>query len=146
MQVPFAGFAIDPGERIVAKLRYEVIALRLVAVPPAAFDAPGSREERDLRLLQPPRLGEPGRPGPGLPEFPRVPVPGLDAPPGVLGTMVRRGGEAINPAAPQPHRQPLDDLRPILGLGRHIAEEAAASRSERGEVRGLDADGLDRLL
>src|SRR6266571_3174827 len=100
MQVPFARFAIDPGKRFLQP-GDEVIAPRLVAVPPAALDALGPGEQRELRLGDAARrLEQPQRPRAGLPELARVPFARLDAPPGVLGPVVGLHREAADRALP----------------------------------------------
>src|SRR5690242_20249540 len=126
MQVPLALFAIDPGERGFEP-GDEIVAPGLVAVPPAAFDAlgPGGELER-IRREAARRLEQPGRPRTGLAEFARVPVAGLDASPGVLGTMIGHRRHAVDRVAPQAALQPLEQLRPALVLRGWIAEKAAA--------------------
>src|SRR5262245_40951321 len=118
MQVPFPGFTIDPAERAALELGDEVVALRLVAVPPAAFDALRAGEHADLPGAEPARgLEQPQRPCAGRADLARVPFARLDAPPGVLGPMVGLGGEAVHRLRPEPLPQALDQARPVLLVG-----------------------------
>src|SRR3954470_16470525 len=97
MQVPFASFTKDPAERAALELGDEIVALRLVAVPPAALDALRAGEQRELHRAQPARrLEQPQRPRARLAELARIPFARLDAPPGVLGAVVGLGGEAAD--------------------------------------------------
>src|SRR6185503_16893164 len=108
MQPPFALFPVDPRERI-SEPGDEVVAPRLVAVPPAALDALGAGEQSQLPLVHGMgRIQQPCRPRPGLDELARVPVAGVDAPPGVLGTVVGYAGDAVHRLAPEARLQPLD--------------------------------------
>jgi len=88
MQVPGALFAVDPRHRA-ADLRDEVIAPRIVAIPPTAGDALGTGEQDERRLIHADYfVEEPGGPRPGLHEFVRVPLAGLHPPPGIFGPVV----------------------------------------------------------
>src|SRR3989442_6044539 len=122
MQVPLPFLAVYPGERA-AELGDEVVAPRVVAVPPAAGDALGTGEQRELGFFHRKSFfQEPRRTRPRLHELVRIPFAGLDAPPGVLGTMVRVRRDAIHRLAPQPRLQSLHEPRPILRLCRAVAE------------------------
>src|SRR2546421_7353111 len=146
MQVPLSLFAVDPGEGGLAKARDEIVAPRVVAVPPAAFDALGSGEELEARLVETARrLDEPGGPRTRLAELARVPVAGLDAPPGILRAVVRRGGEAVNRTASEAQLQTLEELRPVPGGVGGMAQATRAARGEGDEMRRLEADLFDRL-
>src|SRR5690349_10925362 len=146
MQVPVAVFAIDPRQRSGREPRHEVVALRLVAVPPAALDALRSGEQLETFRLQTPRRGEqPGRARPGRAELVRIPVAGLDATPRVLGAVVRHRGDAVDGFASEARLQALQQLRPVLAFAGCIAEETRAAPGERYEAISLDPDGLHRL-
>src|SRR5947199_2113294 len=96
MQEPVVLFAVDPGERALAA-RDEVVALRLVAVPPAALDALRAGKQMEVLVVDlPGRIHEPNRARAGLAELARVPLTGLDAPPRVLGTVVGLRREAVD--------------------------------------------------
>src|SRR5258706_5229860 len=136
MQIPFACCAIDPAQSGFPEPGDEVVALCLVAVPPAALDALGPDQQREAALAQPARLEQPRRPRPGVAELARLPVPRRDAPPGVFGPVVRVEREAVDRLAPEARLQPLDEPRPVLGLGHRVAEQAAAAPGERLEARG----------
>src|SRR5262245_31908064 len=110
MQIPFAGFAVDPGHRLLFQLRNEVVALRLVAVPPARLDALGTGEQRELAVAQPARrLQQPQRARAGLPELARLPFARLDAAPGELGAVVRIEREAVHGAVPEARLEALEE-------------------------------------
>src|ERR1051325_5239063 len=140
MQPPLAVFPVDPGERF-AEPGDEVVAPRLVAVPPAALDPLRAGRKLHLRLLYRERLmQEPCRPGPRRGELARIPVAGLDAPPGVLGTVVGHAADAVHRFAARAPLQPLDEPCPVLGLGGSVAEQAPARRRERREILRLERD------
>src|SRR5690349_15328527 len=146
MQVPLAGLAVDPGRRNVP-FGDEVVALRVVAVPPARLDALGAREQLEFILAEAARiLEEPERARPGLDEFARLPFARLDAAPGQLGAMVRISRKAVHRAAAEAHLEPLQQPRPVLGLGQPVAEHARAASWQGHEIPGLEADRLDRPL
>src|SRR5882672_12474558 len=135
MQGPFAAFAADPGGGVARQPGDEVIALRFVAVPPAALDAFRPGEQRELRLGQAARLfQEPQRPRARQPELARIPFARLDAPPSVLGPVIGLRGEPADSRAAQADAQALEQPRPILLLASRIAEQAAAARPERREI------------
>src|SRR5258708_14073296 len=116
MQVPLPLFSIYPGERA-AELGDEVVAPRVVAVPPAAGDALGAGDERELGFFHRPNfVQEPCRPRAGLHELVRIPFAGLDAAPGVLRAVIGIGGDAMDPGAPQTPLPALQELRPALAL------------------------------
>src|SRR5258706_1917776 len=145
MQVPLPLFSIYPGERA-AELGDEVVAPRVVAVPPAAGDALGAGDERELGFFHRPNfVQEPCRPRAGLHELVRIPFAGLDAAPGVLRAVIGIGGDAMDRVAPQTRLQALEELRPVLGLRRTVARKPPASAAEQSEVAGLERDGFDRL-
>src|SRR5258707_12976069 len=144
MQVPLPFFPVDPGERA-PELGDEVIAPRVVAVPPAAGDALGAGDERELGFFHRPNfVQEPCRPRAGLHELVRIPFAGLDAAPGVLRAVIGIGGDAMDRVAPQTRLQALEELRPVLGLRRPVAEKPAASAPEPWEVAGLERGVFDR--
>src|SRR5262245_59327402 len=123
MQGPFAALAADPGDGFVAETRDEVVALRLVAVPPAAFDAFRAAEQREFRLGEPAALFEqPERPRARLPVFAGVPFAGLDAPPGVFRAVVGLRGETADRFGAEAHPQALDEPRPVFLLRGSVAE------------------------
>src|SRR5687768_11799228 len=130
MQVPFAAFAVDPAQRDGMETRRvsrselgdEVVALRVVAVPPAALDALRPGEQAEAALLQLPRLQQPQRARPGRVELARIPFAGLDALPGMLGAMVGIGGEPVHAFVPEALAQPLEQPRPVFGVRRRVAE------------------------
>src|ERR1051325_9534380 len=146
MHVPGAFFAINPGDGA-AELSDEIVATRLVGVPPAAGNALGTRDQYQLGLRDAARRGdEPRRPRAGLHEIMRIPVARLDAPPRGFGSMVGKRRHAIHGVAAKPRLQPFDQLRPLLGLGYAVAKEPAACAAERREVTGFERNGLYRLL
>src|SRR5262245_19500748 len=107
MQVPLAVFAVDPGRRVVFPCD-EVVAPRLVAVPPARFDALGTGEQRGRLLPEPARrLEQPQRSPPRLAELARLPLARLDRAPGELGTVIGMQGEAVHRASAEALLQPL---------------------------------------
>src|SRR5688500_10778818 len=116
MQVPFTAFAVDPSERdgmetrrvSRSKLGNEVVALRVVAVPPAAFDALRPGKQAEAPLLQLSRFQQPQRARPRRLELARIPFARLDALPGMLGTMVGIGGEPADAFVPEALAQPLE--------------------------------------
>ena len=84
---------------------------------------------------------QPQRPGPGRRAFARVPFAGLDAPPGVLGTVIGVRGEAAHRFVAEARAQPLDEPRPVFGFAgrdrrtaRRSRRAAARSRPPRAEV------------
>src|SRR5438067_5057949 len=114
MDVPGAFLAIDPGERT-SQLGDEVIASRLVAIPPAAGDALRTGEQLELGLRDASRtLVEPRRPRSRLHEIVRIPLARRDAPPGVLRPVVRKRRDAIDGVAAQARLQALEELGPLL--------------------------------
>src|SRR5690349_18839316 len=122
MQVPAVFFAKDPDERFLAP-GDEVVALRLVAVPPAAFDALRAGKQMKILIRNSPRgIEQPERPRPRLAELPRVPFAWLDAAPGALGPVVGLRGKAVDRLAPKARLQPLGKPRPVLAVGLGIAE------------------------
>src|SRR4051812_36477314 len=111
MQEPAVAFAVDPDEGRIARAGDEVVALRLVAVPPAAFDALRPREQLEVHAPEAARrLQQPGGALPRLGEVPRVPVAGLDPPPRIFRAMVRIRRQAVNRPAAEPRLQPLGEL------------------------------------
>src|SRR3954468_7605951 len=144
MHVPGAFLAIDPRDDL-AKLGDEVIAPRLVAVPPAAGDALGPGKEPGLRLryrLRP--FEQPRRARPRLHELVRIPFARRDASPGVFRAVIRERCHAIHGVAAKARLQPLDELGPLLGFRGPVAEEAAARRAERRELACLKSDRFNR--
>src|SRR5688572_16983190 len=101
MQEPFAGVSINPDQRIIRQSRNEVVTARFVAIPPPRFDALRSGEQGKLALLQSLGLHQPHGPRTGLAELARIPLPRLDAPPGVLGTMIGMRRKAVDRVVPQ---------------------------------------------
>src|SRR6185503_194809 len=110
MHEPAVFFAVDPDHRRVVRARDEIVALRLVAVPPSRLDTLGTGKQLELLLADAPRrLEQPQRPRPRLPEFARIPLAELDAAPGVFGTMIGLRREAVDRLAPQAQPQPLHE-------------------------------------
>src|SRR5688572_5360455 len=144
MQVPFAGFAVDPAEGL-AQPGDEIIAARLVAIPPARFDALRPRQQSEFGFLYFSGFDKPKRARARLYKLARVPIAGLDAPPGELGPVVRLGGEPVHRRVAEARAQPLDELHPVLGIGPGIAEQAAAALVQRREIGGLQADRVYTL-
>src|SRR5512145_1197546 len=98
MQVPFVGraaasFPVDPGERAVGQPGDEVIAPRVIAVPPARLDALRTSERSEFAFFQLFRFKKPNWARAGSRIRSRIPFAGLDAPPGVLRAMIRQRGE-----------------------------------------------------
>src|SRR5256885_12980142 len=125
MHVPAVVFAVDPDHGRVVRARDEVIALRLVAVPPSRLDALGTGEELEFLFADAPRrLEQPERPRPRLPELARIPFPKLDAAPGVFGTMVGLRRQPMDRPSAEPPLQPLCELRPVFLVGARIAEHS----------------------
>src|SRR2546428_12957154 len=105
MQEPLPFFAIDPNEDA-AELGDEVIAPRVVTVPPAAGDALGTGDQRELRFFHRKSFfQEPRRTRPGLHELVRIPFAGLDAAPRVLGAVVRISADAVDRIAAEARLQ-----------------------------------------
>src|SRR5437762_13924314 len=130
MRVPVTVFSVYPGERS-AEFGNEVVPPSFVAVPPAAGDALGTGDEREPAFLHRDDLfQQPCRARAGLDEVVRIPFAGLDAAPGVLGSVVRIDADAVHRIASQAGLQPLQHPRPVLRLGRtvaaHFSEEGAA--------------------
>src|SRR5258706_8271746 len=135
MQGPCTVFAVDPAGGVVRQPGDEVVALRLVAVPPAALDALQPGEQREFRLGQAARLlQEPQRPRTRLPELARIPFAGLDPAPGMLGPVIGLRGEAADRLAAEADAQALEQPCPIFVFARRIAEQAAAARPKRREI------------
>src|SRR5258708_32289760 len=127
MQVPLPLFSIYPGERA-AELGDEVVAPRVVRVPPAAGDALGAGDERELGFFHRPNfVQEPCRPRAGLHELVRIPFARLDAAPGVLRAVIGIGGDAMDRGPPQTRPQALEEPRPGLRLRPPVAEKPPAS-------------------
>src|SRR5690242_18514654 len=113
MHEPSFLVAVDPEERAFRGAGHEVVALRVVAVPPARLDAFRAGEQLEVLLRGPPRrIEQPERPRARLDELARIPFAGLDAPPGVFGPMVGLRREAVDRRIAEPALQPLDELRP----------------------------------
>src|SRR5207237_1954031 len=101
MQVPLPFFSVYPAQGA-AELGDEVIAPRVVAVPPAAGDALRAGDERQLGFFHRPSfLQEPCRPRAGLHELVQVPLARRDAAPGVLRAGVGVGGDGVPRLAPE---------------------------------------------
>src|SRR6267142_2201825 len=102
MHVPLPFVSIDPGQRA-AEFGDKIIALRLVAVPPPARDALGTRDQREpaFRHGNDP-VQQPCRPRPGRHELVRIPFARLDALPGVLGAVVGVRRDAVHRLPPEP--------------------------------------------
>src|SRR5260221_3471335 len=147
MQGPLAAFAADPAGGVIRQPGDEVVALRLVAVPPAALDALRPGEQREFRLHQAARLfQQPQRPCARLPELARIPFAGLDPAPGMLGPMIGLRGEAADRFAAEADTQALDQPRPVFLFAGRIAEQAAAAPPERRKIAGVQLDRLDWLF
>src|SRR6185503_14254775 len=144
MQVPFAGFAVDPAVGF-AQPGEKIVAARLVAVPPARFDALWPRQQSEFGFLYFSGFHKPKRTRARLYKLARVPVAGLDAPPGELGPVVRLRGEPVHRRVAEARAQSLDELHPVLGIGPGIAEQPAAALMQRREIRGLQADRVHSL-
>src|SRR5436190_20601094 len=115
MQAPLAAFAADPAGGVVRQPSDEVVALRLVAVPPSAFDTLRAGEQREFRLGQATRpRQEPERSSARLPELARIPFAGLDPAPGMLGPVVGLRGEAADCFAAETDAQAPEQPRPVL--------------------------------
>src|SRR5688572_18215478 len=145
MQEPALLVAVDPGERRVGHLRDEIVAARLVAVPPSRLDALGAGEQDEsafFRFLS--FFEQPNRARSGLMEVVRIPLARLDAPPGMLGAVLGMRGEAAHRLVPKARAQPLEQARPALGFGAGVAEHGAAARVQRLEIRRLQPDRLHR--
>src|SRR6185295_6542964 len=147
MQGPFAAFAEDPRQGIIRQPGDEVVAFRLVAVPPAALDALGAAEQGEFALGEAARfLEQPQRSRARLAEFARIPFAGLDPPPGMLGPVVGLRRQAADRFRAEAHAQALDQARPVLLVGRRIAEQSPALRPEWFETRCMQLDRLDGAL
>src|ERR671918_362263 len=105
MQVPLPFFAVDPAERATRQPGDEIVAPGVVAIPPAGLDAFRAGERHELALLQPLGLEKPYGPWPRRTELARIPLARLDAPPGVLGTMVGLRGEPMHRVVAQARTQ-----------------------------------------
>src|SRR5437879_11718399 len=135
MDVPLPFLPVYPGE-CAAKLRHEVIAPRLIAIPPAAGDALGSGDQRELSFFHRKSFfQEPRGPRPRLHELVRVPFAGLDAAPRMLRAMVGISADAVDRVAAEARLQPLETLRPLLGFRGAVAAKPAAVSAARREIR-----------
>src|SRR5882672_5447412 len=122
MHVPLPFFPVHPGKRA-TELGDEVVALRLVAVPPAARDALGPGHQREPAFLhRNDTAQQPGRPRSRLHELVWIPFARRDALPGMLGAVVRVRRDAIHGLASEPRLQALDEARPVLAFGGAVAE------------------------
>src|SRR6188508_3256099 len=146
MQVPFTRLAVDPRERGIRQARHEVVALRVVAVPPARLDALRAGERRKFAFAQFFFFfQQPQRARSWRAKFARVPFARLDAAPGMLGAVIGLGGEAADRVVAKARAQPLGEARPAFGLGGAVAEHAGALSRERGEIPGFEPDRLHGL-
>src|SRR5436309_14835051 len=133
MHVPVAFLSVHPCERA-AQFGDEVVAPRVVAVPPAAGDALGTGDQAELSLFHRKNFFQkPGGPRPGLHELMRIPFAGLDAAPRMLRAVIGISADAVDRVAAEARLQPLEKLRPILGFGGAVAEKSPALRAERRE-------------
>src|SRR3981189_1461302 len=122
MQEPCAGFAVNPAQGRIGKAGDEVVAPRLVAVPPAALDALGAGEQLQIVFAhRARRLEQPKRTRAWMPELARIPFAGLDAPPAVFRTMIRMSRQAVDRVGAEARLQPLGETRPALVTGERAA-------------------------
>src|SRR5438045_184647 len=124
MQVPLnvfaAFFSIHPGKRW-PELGDEIIAPRLVAIPPAAGDALGTGDELEPAFLHRDRpFEQPGRARTRLHELVRIPFARLDAAPGIFRPMVGMERDAMYCIAPQAGLQAPEQPRPVPRLGARL--------------------------
>src|SRR5258708_35987736 len=127
MQVPLPLFSVYPGERA-AERGDEVVAPRVVAIPPAAGDALRAGDQRKLALFHRKSfLQEPGGPRAGLHELVRIPLAGLDAAPGVLRAVIGTGGGALDRVVPPTRLQAPQGLRPGPGFRPPVPRKPPAS-------------------
>src|SRR5947207_16025311 len=110
MQVPVAFLSVHPRERV-AQFGDEVVAPRLVAVPPAAGDALGTGDQRELSFFHRKNfLQKPCGTRPRLHELVRIPFAGLDAAPGVLRAVIGISADAVDRVASEAPLTPLQEL------------------------------------
>src|SRR5688572_20263790 len=145
MHVPFAVFAIHPADRCIAQARDEVIAPRVVAIPPARLDALRSCKRAEFPFTDFLRFEKPNWPRSRRGGLTRVPLAGLDAAPGMFRTVIGLRRESVYRLGAEARAQPLDQARPIFGFERRIAEHAGARTGERREIAGFEHDRLDGL-
>src|SRR5438552_17422936 len=118
MQEPCAGFAVNPAQGRIGKAGDEVVAPRVVAVPPAALDALRAGEQLQIVFAhRARRLEQPQRARAGVPELARIPFAGLDAPPAVFRTMIRMSRQAVDRVGAEARLQPLGETLPAFVLG-----------------------------
>src|SRR5882672_3660079 len=136
MHEPAVALPINPQERPFVRAGDEVVALRLVAVPPAAFDALGPGKQLELQPRKAPRrLEQPERTRAGRPEFARIPFARLHPPPGEFRPVVGLGGETVDRSGAEAAPQALEELRPVFAVGLRVAEHAAGTLVQRLELR-----------
>src|SRR4051812_23385030 len=115
MEKPFARFAVHPCQGAACGLGNEVIAFRVVSVPPARLDPLGTGKELELRLGHPScRIEQPCRPRSGWGCLARLPFARLYLLPGMLRAMVGRSRKAMDGIAAQACPQALDELHPVF--------------------------------
>src|SRR6266480_3575742 len=79
-----------------------------------------------------------------MPELPRIPFAGLDAPPAVFGTMIRMSRQAVDRVGTEARLQPLGETPPALVLGERVAEHPCGARVQRRKIAGLEPDRFHR--
>src|SRR5437879_3306643 len=145
MQEPCAGFAVNPAQGRIGKADDEVVAPRLVAVPPAALDALGAGEQLQIVFAhRARRLEQPQRARAWMPELPRIPFAGLDAPPAVFRTMIRMSRQTVDRVGAEARLQPLGETAPAFVLGERVAEHPCSARVQRRKIAGLEPDRFHR--
>src|ERR1700694_49608 len=145
MQEPFAGFAVNPAQGRIGKTGDEIVAPRLVAVPPAAFDTLGAGKQQEIVFAhRARRLEQPERAWAGMPELPRLPFAGLDAPPAVLWTMIGISRYSIDRVVSEARLQPLGKTRPAFVLGERVAEHSRGTRLQQRKIVGFEPNRFHR--
>ena len=101
--------------------------------------APGPASGANSPFVQFPRLEQPRRARPRRLEFARIPLAGLDAPPGMLRAVIGLRGEAAHRLVAQARAQPLEPGAPSLRprrrhrrTCRRCGPAAARNRPPRG--------------
>ena len=74
----------------------------------------------------------------------RIPFARLDSAPRVLRAVIGMRGEAAHGVVPEACAQAFHEASPVLGFGGRVAEHPGRQFIEGNEVRGFDADRLDR--
>src|SRR5207302_8898031 len=84
------------------------------------------------------RLEQPQRARAWMPELPRIPFAGLDAPPAVFRAMIRMSRQAVDRVGAEARLQPLGETTPALVLRGRVAEHPCGPRVQRRKIARLE--------